>query len=100
MQSFGSERYRAPYETLLLLLLFRFARPHRIAHEIADFFGMKRSKISAGIRTMVVEALHSLSAAYVENPAIHHRRMPDYAAKLHEKCGLVNTIWGFIDGTL
>ena len=78
---------------------FASPRPRRIAHEMADFFGMKRSKISAGIRTMV-DALHSLSAAYFENPAIHHKRMPYYAAKIHEKCGLVNTVWGFIDGTL
>ena len=97
--SFGSGRYRVPYETLLLLVLFRFARPHRISHEMAEFFDMKKSKISAGIRTMV-DAIHDLSFAYLDNPVIHRNRMPYCAAKIHEKCGLVETVWGFIDGTL
>ena len=37
---------------------------------------------------------------YLYNPVIFHNRMPYYAERVYEKCGLVKTVWGFIDGTL
>jgi nuclease HARBI1 len=94
----GSKRYSAPFETLFLMVLFRFSRPRRIRNEMEEYFGFGKSKISAGILTMV-SALHSLAVKYLDNPAIHRDRMPYYAAKIHEKCGLVDSVWGFIDGT-
>jgi hypothetical protein len=64
-----------------------------------DFFGFGKSKLSAGILTMV-NALHSLSLRYLDSPSIYRGRMPYYAALIHQKCGLVDSVWGFIDGTL
>ena len=91
-------RYSMPYETLLLLVLYRFSRPRRLRKEMEGFFGMRKSKISAGIDTMI-DALHKLSLKYLDNPHIFYHRMPYYARKVYEKCGLVQNVWGFIDGT-
>jgi hypothetical protein len=52
-------RYAMPYETLLLLIMFRFLRPRRLRNEMEGFFGMRKSKISAGIDTMM-DAMHRL----------------------------------------
>ena len=97
--SFGEENYVAPYETLLLLALYRLSRPNRIHREMEQFFGFRRSKISAGIRAMV-DAMYSLAVQYLDNPTIFHHRMPRYAEIINAKCGLHNNVWGFIDGTL
>ena len=91
--------YSLPYETLLLLVLFRLSRPRRIRKEMEGFFGMHKSKISTGI-TCMIHAMHTLGVQYLDNPVIFHNRMPYYAERVYQKCGLVETVWGFIDGTL
>jgi hypothetical protein len=96
---FGEENYVAPYETLLLLALYRLSTPNRIHCEMEKFFGFRRSKICAGIRAMI-DALYSLAVQYLDNPTIFHHRMPRYAEIINAKCGLHNNVWGFIDGTL
>jgi hypothetical protein len=96
---FGDGRYSAPYETLFLLVLYRLARPKRIRRDMEEFFGFRRSKISAGIKAMA-SAMHTLALKYLDDPSIFLDRMPRYAEIINEKCGLVNTVWGFIDGTL
>ena len=88
-----------PYETLLLLVLYRLARPRHIRKEMEGFFGIHKSKISTGI-TCMIHAMHALSLQYLDNPVIFHNRMPYYAERVYQKCGLVETVWGFIDGTL
>jgi hypothetical protein len=96
---FDDGRYCCPYETLFLMVLFRFAQPRRLRKEIKGYFGLRRSKISAGIIAMV-NALHSLAMRYLDNPIIFHGRMAYYAEQSYNKCGLAETTWGFIDGTL
>ncbi len=81
------------------MVLFRFARPRCIRKEMEGFFGIRRSKISSGIKAMV-DAMHSLALLYLDNPQIFHCKMPYYANLIFNKCGLVQTVWGFIDGTL
>jgi hypothetical protein len=86
--------------SLLLLVLFRFSRPRRLRPEMEFYFRFRKSKISAGIKEMV-NALYSVANAYLQRPQIFHHRMEYYADCISEKCGrLVNTVWGFIDGTL
>jgi nuclease HARBI1 len=63
------------------------------------FFGMHKSKISTGIACMI-HAMHALGVQYLDNPVIFHSRMPYYAERVYQKCGLVETVWGFTDGTL
>jgi hypothetical protein len=97
--SCGKEKYAAPYETLLLLVLYRLARPHRVRREMEAFFRFRRSKISACIKTMV-GPLYTLAVQYLNDPTIFHHRMPRYAEIISNKCGLANNVWGFIDGSL
>ena len=96
---FENGNYSAPYETLLLMVLFRFSRPRRIHKDMEAYFAYRRSKISAGVKAMV-HALHALSLLYLDNPALFHHRMPYYAERIYAKCGVVRCVWGFIDGTL
>ena len=44
--------------------------------------------------------MHALGVQYIDNPVSFHSRMPYYTEKVYQKCGLVETVWGFIDGTL
>jgi hypothetical protein len=98
--TFDSGNYSAPYESLLLMVLFRLSRPRRIRPEMESFFGFRRSKISAGIKAMV-NALYFVAKQYLESPEIFRHRMEYYAERIANKCGwLVHTVWGFIDGTL
>ena len=60
---------------------------------------MLKSKISTKI-TCMIHAMHALGVQYLDNPVIFHNRMPYYAERVYQKCGLVETVWGFIDGTL
>jgi DDE superfamily endonuclease len=48
----------------------------------------------------MIHAMHALVVHYLDNPFIFHNRMPYYAERVYQKCGLVETVWGFIDGTL
>ena len=96
---FGFGRYSCGYETLLLLMMYRLSRPCRIYREMESFFGFRRSKICAGIRAMM-DAMYTLAVKYLDDPIIFLHRMPRYADIINKKCGLVKTVWGFIDGTL
>jgi hypothetical protein len=81
------------------MLLFRFSTPRRIRKEMESFFCYRRSKISAGIRAMT-DALYALLICYLDNPRMHHERMAYYAKRVYAKCGLVQSVWGLIDGSL
>ena len=94
-----NDTYSLPYETLLLLVLYRLSRPRHMRKEREGFFGLHKSKISTEI-TCIIHAMHALVLQYLDNPAIFHNRMPYYAERVYQKCGLVETVWGFIDGTL
>jgi hypothetical protein len=72
-------KYRVPFETGLLLVLYRFARPHKIHGDMETFFGMRRSHICATISTFV-DALYNFSFKFLNNPAIYKPRIPMYAA--------------------
>ncbi len=44
--------------------------------------------------------MYKLSVQNLGNPTIFHHLMPRYAEIISAKCGLVSTVWGFIDGTM
>ena len=73
-----------PYETLLLLVLYRLSRPRHIRNEMEGFFGIHKSKISTGILCMF-HAMHALGVQYLDNPVIFHNRMPYYAERVYQK---------------
>ena len=60
---------------------------------------MHKSKISTGMMCMI-HAMHELEVQYLDNPVICYNRMSYYAQRVYQKSGLVETVWGFIDGTL
>lgn len=93
-------RYVVPYETGLLLVLYRFARPRRIRPDMEKFFKMRRSKISAVIDTFT-DALLELALPYFSDPSIYRHRFRLYSNLICAKSsGAVTNVWGFIDGTL
>jgi DDE superfamily endonuclease len=91
--------YTAPYETCLLLTLYRYSRPRRLRPDCERFFGMRKSHCSAVIKTFS-EAFYKVAIPYLNNPAMWHPRMPFYAQKIYQKCGLLTNIWGFLDATI
>jgi hypothetical protein len=92
-------KYRVPFKTGLLLVLYCFARPHKIHCDMETFFGMRRSHICATISTFV-DALYNFAFKFLNNPAKYKPRMPMYTALIEQKIGFVDNIWGFIDRTL
>ena len=72
---FDKGRYCCPYETHLPMVIFRFSRARRIRKEMEGFFGMRRSKILAGVNVMA-DTWQSLAVQYLDNPRIFHFRMP------------------------
>lgn len=95
-----SYKYQCPYETGLLLTLFRLSRPRRIRPEIEKYFGMRKSKVSAVVATFI-NAIYELAIPYFSNPSIFQHRFPFYAQLIQNKSRLGGLgVWGFIDGTL
>jgi len=92
--------YVCPYETGMLMVLYRFSRPVRLRPEMEKFFHTRKSKISAIIYTFV-RALFQVCFPYFVSPSIWHSQMPYYAELIQRKSNnAVLTTWSFIDGTL
>jgi nuclease HARBI1 len=92
--------YTVPYETGLLMLLYRLARPRRLRPEMEKFFKMRKSKISATITTFS-NALFEVALPYLSDPSIFSHRFRLYSDLIFAKSGgAVQNVWGFIDGTL
>ena len=95
-----SNSYRVPYETGLLLVLYRFSFPRRYRPDMERYFGMRRAHISAALITFI-NAMYALAIPYLSDPWIHRHRFRYYAYLIWSKTGgLVDHLWGFIDGTL
>ena len=93
------QRYTVPFETGMLVLFYRMAHTTRIRPEMELFFGMRRRHIACILETFS-NALYLLALTYLSNPLLLANRFPLYAEKIYEKCGLLDRIWGFIDGTV
>ena len=63
------------------------------------FFGMRRSHISSAIETFT-SVLYDYCIRLLGNPALFQPKFPYYARLVYEKCGILDSVWGFIDGTL
>ena len=85
--------YTIPYETGMIILLYRYSQPCRLHPDMEMIFGIRKSQISAIIQTFS-EALYSVAINYMVNPHIWHHRMPYYAQLISDKTGGVATdIW-------
>jgi hypothetical protein len=92
--------YSAPFETMLLVYLYRLHRPVRLRPDMEREFSIRKSKLSVMIDTFS-RALYELAVQYLQDPAIWHHRMAHYAERIHTKTGgVIDNIWGFIDATI
>jgi len=93
-------RYHCPYETGFLLVLFRLSRPRRLVPEMERFFSMRKSHMSACIKTFM-HAFYQVSTKYFTDVSIWHSRMDLYATLISNKARCEGIrVWGFIDGTV
>ena len=93
-------RYTCPYETGLLLVLFRLARPRRLRPDMERYFCMRKSHISAVMGTFI-DAFYDMALPYFSDPSLFYDRFPLYTEKIAQKARVGGIrIWGFIDGTL
>ena len=93
-------RYQIPYETGLLIVLYRLSRPNRIRPDMERFFSMRKSKIAAILETFIF-VMHEVALPYLSNPEIFAERWELLSGIVRQKSNnAVNGIWGFIDGTL
>ncbi len=91
--------YHAPFESCLLLYLFRMSRPRHLHEDCESISGMQKLHLSAAILTFA-RGLFMLSIKYLLDPKIWHPRMPYYASLISQSINrLMRNIWGFIDGT-
>jgi len=92
--------YHAPYETCLLVYLWKMSFPRRLISDMEKTFGMRKSHLSAIIQSFSA-SLFLLAHQYLIDPRIWHGRMPYYANLVASKSGgLFTNIWGFIDGSI
>jgi hypothetical protein len=93
-------RYRCHYETGIMVILFRLSRPTRIRPEMEKFFRIRKSKLSR-IISAFSNAIYEVANPLLNDPSIFSSRIPIYAAAVeHKSDGLIDVVWGFIDGTL
>ena len=64
-----------------------------------EFFGMRRSHLSA-ILVTIVDCMYDLFMKYFTNPILFKHKMNLFSQKNYQKSGLLTNLWGFIDGTL
>ena len=62
-------KYSLPYETLLLLVLYRLSRPRHLQKDMESFFGICTDRMASAINFMI-HAMHALGVLYLDNPKI------------------------------
>jgi DDE superfamily endonuclease len=93
-------QYQCPFETWLLLVLYRLAHPRRIHPELETYFCMRKSRVSAIISTFM-DAFYEVALQFLSDPSIFKDHFELYARLINEKSGVHGIdVWGFIDGTL
>jgi nuclease HARBI1 len=93
-------QYSIPFESGLLILLYRFSQPNRIRPNMEKFFCIQKSKLSAIILTFT-NAMFEVANQYLSNPQIFLNRWEFLSEVVRNKSnGAVPSVWGFIDGTL
>jgi hypothetical protein len=94
-----TNRFTAPYETCLLVYLFKMHRSIRLRPECEKFFGMKIAHLSHIVRTFG-DALHRVAESYLTNPRLWQPHFPKYAAIIERHSDeFLTKAWGFIDAT-
>lgn len=76
--------YRVPFETGVLLILYRLSFPHVIVNDMESFFKMRKSHISAVVAKFM-DVFLDLSTLYFTNITIWHKYIPYYAQLIEKK---------------
>ena len=89
-------QYNTHFETGMIILLYRMSHPRCLHHELK----MRKSKLSSTICTFS-SALYQFTTPYLNDVTLWLHRMTYYATLINHKMeGLMDCIWGFIDGTI
>lgn len=96
-------KYKIPFETGILMLLYRLAHACRIRPEMEKYFSTRKSKVSSILHTFM-NALTEVTVGFFDNPGIFFHRFDLYMDAVKKKAdlpvGSILRVWGFIDGTL
>ena len=93
-------QYNTHFETGLIVLLYRMSCPHNLCPDMELALKMRKAKLSS-IICMFSAALHQFATPYLNDVTLWLNRMPYYAMLIQQKIeGLMDCIWGFIDGTI
>ena len=84
----------------MIVLLYRMSHPWHLHPGMEHELKMRKSKLSS-IICMFSTALHQFATPYLNDVTLWLYRMPYYGMVIQQKTeGLMNCIWGFIDGTI
>ena len=91
--------FTCPYETGLLLCLFRLKHLNRLC-DLESYFRMKKTRISAILSTFM-DAIFKVAQSYLCHPQILKHRFEFYSRLIQNRNGHCNgrRIWGFVDAT-
>ena len=93
-------QYNTHFETVMIILLYRMSHPWHLHPDMEHELKMRKSKLSSIICTFST-TLHQFTTPYLHDVTLWHHRMPYYAMLIQQKMeGLMDCIWGFIDGTI
>ena len=93
-------RYNTHFETGMIVLLYRMSGPRHLHPDMEHALKMKKLKLSSVICTFST-SLHQFAIPNLNHAMLWPNRMPYYAMLIQQKTeGLMDCIWGFIDGTI
>ena len=84
----------------MIVLLCRMSRPRQLCPEMEQSLYMRKSKLSSIVHTFSA-ALYKFATPFLNGAMLWHHRMSYYAQLIEQKTnGLMDCVWGFIDGTI
>ena len=93
-------RYNTHFETGMIILLYKMSHPWRLHPDMEHELKMRKSRLSSIICTLSTPLPH-IATPYLNDVTLWLHRMPYYAMLIQQKTeGLMDFIWGFIDGTI
>ena len=93
-------QYNTHFETGMIILLYRMSCPRHLCPDMEHELKMRKSKLSSIICTFSA-ALYQFTTPYLNDVTLWLHQMPYYAMLIDQKMeGLIDCVWGFIDGTI
>ena len=84
----------------MIVLLYRMLHPQHLHPDMEHALKMRKSKLSS-ITCTFSTTLHQFATPYINDVTLWLNRMPYYAMLIQQKTeGLMDCVWGFIDGTI